>query len=1032
LNSTLKKWLSILLTLSMLAPALLYAQAQIQGPRNSPDVYSGVVYGPIDQSDTLWRIASRYKQDSEFSVYQTMLAIYELNPQAFENQNFNTMVNGATLRLPSDRFIARMDVQRARAKAEADDRAFGRQNSVQPEQSEIESESAADEVNNLKPEVPLVNQEDLSATQRQLQNQLNSLNRQQTAQFNQIKEQVSASMSNVQALIDENRKVYERLDQVNQDISDLRAKVEGEVQDQIDQQLALQKELIELVKQAEQRQLEKEAESIFTTLSSPLAIITLSSIFTAGILVILGLFLLRRPKKQQSEPTQDEASKDIVDDELVIGEMEDDFDSDAEDLMAALEEDMDDDILSSELEDGLDELGVDEDEFAEIDEMLVPDTNNVKDEEPDDQAHLDEVDDEFSFDTDAIGLDEDDFANQEIDLKPKDAEQVDEQKKTIEDVTESLDLDDIASEAESESNIEALQELASVSEAEEKEKIAEEKPEQKEGEVFDGLEDSDAPSRANKLAASGTAMGVALDESADVNEESLKQIEESINETTEEFEKLSSEILDELKNGPAEVAASELESVGEESSDAVAVSDETDDLDLEAEAEAETDAQVGAEEEIEADGKEEAEDADEQTGAQRSDIEDALVEKSGPEDVAHEALEVAEDGLLDEDFEDSADDGLADELLGELEEEQASEELDSLLDEFTQKPDAFEGDETDEERQNDTEEQPLDLGDGEQEPDDAANQLADELLSELDDNDNVDNDDLDALLEEFTQDTPAAETSDLARELEETPEKETQASDSAGSDALLGDIPSFSPTENATKTEAEISPEVAANETAPQDPKETSADEPEDEEDVLADLPGLDDWLEDDGYDKDIKNIESNGADKTELDVLADIESSDFDDLLSEIDADNIETTIKEIDEASNGNAPDDPLLSAGLDLDALMLDDDEPESSVEDFINVDDLLSESEGLTPLEDDELALDLDNSLPKMNSNNSQSSAGGFEQENTDQASNLDLAQVYIDMDDLDAAKEILLEVQAKGSDEQMSEAMQLLQQISDKS
>jgi pilus assembly protein FimV len=114
------------------------------------------------------------------------------------------------------------------------------------------------------------------------------------------------------------------------------------------------------------------------------------------------------------------------------------------------------------------------------------------------------------------------------------------------------------------------------------------------------------------------------------------------------------------------------------------------------------------------------------------------------------------------------------------------------------------------------------------------------------------------------------------------------------------------------------------------------------------------------------------------------------------------------------------------------MLDDDEPESSVEDFINVDDLLIESEGITPLEDDELALDLDNSLPKMNSNNSQSSAGGFEQENTDQASNLDLAQVYIDMDDLDAAKEILLEVQAKGSDEQMSEAMQLLQQISDKS
>jgi len=62
-----------------------------------------------------------------------MLAIYELNPQAFENGNFNTMVNGATLQLPSDPFIARMDINEGRAKAQADDRAIGRVNSGQPQ-----------------------------------------------------------------------------------------------------------------------------------------------------------------------------------------------------------------------------------------------------------------------------------------------------------------------------------------------------------------------------------------------------------------------------------------------------------------------------------------------------------------------------------------------------------------------------------------------------------------------------------------------------------------------------------------------------------------------------------------------------------------------------------------------------------------------------------------------------------------------------------------------------------------------------------
>jgi len=113
------------------------------------------------------------------------------------------------------------------------------------------------------------------------------------------------------------------------------------------------------------------------------------------------------------------------------------------------------------------------------------------------------------------------------------------------------------------------------------------------------------------------------------------------------------------------------------------------------------------------------------------------------------------------------------------------------------------------------------------------------------------------------------------------------------------------------------------------------------------------------------------------------------------------------------------------------MLDDEEPENSVEEFINVDDLLSESEGLTPLDDDDLELNIEGSLPNMKGGDSVSTDADSGSENTDQASNLDLAQVYMDMDDVDAAKEILLEVQEKGSDDQVIEATQLLQQISDK-
>ena len=98
----------------------------IKGPRDAQDQYSGAVYGPIDASDTLWRIATRYRQNPDLSIYQVMVGIYELNPEAFERENLNLLVDGAILRLPSERYVARIDVDQARERAENDDRVLTR------------------------------------------------------------------------------------------------------------------------------------------------------------------------------------------------------------------------------------------------------------------------------------------------------------------------------------------------------------------------------------------------------------------------------------------------------------------------------------------------------------------------------------------------------------------------------------------------------------------------------------------------------------------------------------------------------------------------------------------------------------------------------------------------------------------------------------------------------------------------------------------------------------------------------------------
>jgi pilus assembly protein FimV len=54
----------------------------------------------VVRGDTLWGITQRVRPDSRLTINQTMLAIYEANPDAFEG-NINRLRAGATLRIPS-------------------------------------------------------------------------------------------------------------------------------------------------------------------------------------------------------------------------------------------------------------------------------------------------------------------------------------------------------------------------------------------------------------------------------------------------------------------------------------------------------------------------------------------------------------------------------------------------------------------------------------------------------------------------------------------------------------------------------------------------------------------------------------------------------------------------------------------------------------------------------------------------------------------------------------------------------------------
>lgn len=73
----------------------------------------GQEYGPIARGESLWKIAARARPGGA-TLNQTMLAIYQRNPEAFYG-NMNLLRQGATLRIPAAQSILEVSTGRANA-----------------------------------------------------------------------------------------------------------------------------------------------------------------------------------------------------------------------------------------------------------------------------------------------------------------------------------------------------------------------------------------------------------------------------------------------------------------------------------------------------------------------------------------------------------------------------------------------------------------------------------------------------------------------------------------------------------------------------------------------------------------------------------------------------------------------------------------------------------------------------------------------------------------------------------------------------
>ncbi|MDI9245502.1 FimV/HubP family polar landmark protein [Marinobacter sp. CHS3-4] len=86
--------------------------------------YGARTLGPTNSADTLWTIAAQVRPNNDVSMQQVMLAIQDLNPDAFINSNINRLKRGEILRVPDEGQIRSRSKARANQEVAVQNREF--------------------------------------------------------------------------------------------------------------------------------------------------------------------------------------------------------------------------------------------------------------------------------------------------------------------------------------------------------------------------------------------------------------------------------------------------------------------------------------------------------------------------------------------------------------------------------------------------------------------------------------------------------------------------------------------------------------------------------------------------------------------------------------------------------------------------------------------------------------------------------------------------------------------------------------------
>ena len=361
---------------------------RMRGPKSS-DVFPYERYGPITSQDTLWNIATRIRPDKRLSVYQVMQALYQENPQAFVDSNINYLVEGQYLKIPSFNNMMAINTNSARKKSENDSKAWKK---AQPKS--IEKSVVVE---------PSVKKKDLDTVKTEINDQLQKIDGQQQERLELIQNDISDSIDGLQAILKENDDLRQRLSSFNDKLGVMQEEVAKgkEIKLQMDDMIQLQQALLAKAEAREQELLlEKELAALAEQdITSSLWFKILMGTLPAILILSLLAFLFKRRKQASDEVFFNEleskkqapvakkespAEELSLDDELNLDDeldlsLDDELNLDDElDLSLDDELNLDDDLSIDLIDSDDDVIHLDEDDaLDELEDILLDDDSDV-------------------------------------------------------------------------------------------------------------------------------------------------------------------------------------------------------------------------------------------------------------------------------------------------------------------------------------------------------------------------------------------------------------------------------------------------------------------------------------------------------------------------------------------------------------------------------------------------------------------------------------------------------------------------------